>query len=112
MHDRRERRNVDIGDVAANVADEMMVLAQRGFVARRHAVVREDLDKPDLTQDVDRPINGAQADAREMAADALEQGLGRQMRTVVEGIENRRPLLGQAISASQQARVHAVGAHD
>jgi len=89
----------------------MMVLLEGRLVARRAAAEGEDLDQADLAQDVEGPVDRAEADARLLAPDTLEDRFSRKVPPVVEGAQDGGALLGQAIASLQETGVHGLQVH-
>jgi hypothetical protein len=56
--------------------------------------VGKHLNQADLAQDIDRPIDRAQTHAWQLNANTFEQRLSGQVRAVVEGLQDSRPLFG------------------
>ncbi|HYZ15469.1 MAG TPA: hypothetical protein VE591_03665, partial [Candidatus Acidoferrum sp.] len=100
------RRDVD--DLGATDADEVVVLVQRGFVARG-AAEGEDLDQTDPAQDVQRAVDRSQAYRGQFGPDALVDRLGGEVRAVFERAENRRALLREAVARLEESCIDAFG---
>lgn len=109
----RERDGPDLGrgdvdDLRARNADQVVVLVEGGFVPRG-AAEGEDLDQADPAQDVERTVDRPQADRRKLGPHPLVDRLGGQVRAVLERVENRGALLGEAVTRLEESCIDSFG---
>jgi hypothetical protein len=106
--ERGDLRRRDVHDLAAVSAHQVMVLVERGLVARG-AAVGEDLHQADRAQDIERAVDRSQTYRRERDADPLVDRLGGQVSAVFEGTQDRGALLRQPIACLKESCIDTFG---